>query len=109
MAKLPSVKNAIFEINPNAQYSVSDDNIDKIVWLNDTAPISKNDIEAKQAELKAAYDNAQYQRNRRNDFRHNLSVAEQLDKIYHDIENNTLDTSGEFFTSRKAIKDKYPK
>ena len=71
--------------------------------------ISKSDIEAKQAELQIAYDNAEYQRKRKDAFRHNLSMVEQLDKLYHDIENGTLDTSGEFFTSRKAIKDANPK
>ena len=109
MAKLPTIANAIFEINPNAQFSVSEENIDNINWLNGTNPISKSDIEAKQAELQIAYDNAEYQRKRKDDFRHSLSVAEQLDKLYHDIENDTLDTSGEFFIARKTIKDKYPK
>ena len=60
-------------------------------------------------ELQTAYDNAEYQRKRRDDFRNNLSMAEQLDKLYHDMENGTLDTSGEFFTSRKAIKEANPK
>ena len=109
MAKLPNIANAILEINPNASFSVTDENINSIVWINDTAPISKNNIEKKLTELQTLYDNAEYQRKRKNNFRLNLSITEQLDKLYHDIENETLDTSGEFFTARKSIKDKFPK
>lgn len=37
------------------------------------------------------------------------SLEEQLDKLFHDIENGTLDQSGEFFNALKAVKDAYPK
>ena len=55
---------AILAINPQAQFSCGGGNIDNIKWLNETAPISKADIAAKQAELQVAYDNNQYQRDR---------------------------------------------
>lgn len=39
-------------------------------------------------------------------------LREQLDKLYHDIDSgkfgNTAKTGG-FYTSRKAVKDKFPK
>jgi len=38
---------AVQLINPNAQFGLSGDNIDDIVWEDGTAPISKLDIEAK--------------------------------------------------------------
>ena len=37
---------AILKINPNAQVSVSDNDINQITWHNGTTPISKADIEA---------------------------------------------------------------
>jgi len=37
------------------------------------------------------------------------NVKEQLDMLFHDIENGTLDTSGEFYTSLRAVKDAHPK
>ena len=37
---------AILKINPNAQVSVSGDDINTIQWHNGTTPISKADIEA---------------------------------------------------------------
>ena len=37
---------AIQKINPNAEVSVSDNDINQITWENGTTPISKADIEA---------------------------------------------------------------
>jgi hypothetical protein len=37
------------------------------------------------------------------------NVKEQLDMLFHDIHNGTLDTSGEFYTAIKAVKDAHPK
>ena len=52
------VINAILKINPNAQVSVSDDDINSIIWENGTTPIPKADIEAKMAELPTAEEEA---------------------------------------------------
>ena len=49
---------AILKINPNAEVSVSGDDINTIVWENGTTPISKADIEAKMAELPTAEEEA---------------------------------------------------
>ena len=46
-----TVIKAILSINPNAEVSVSGDDINTIVWENGTTPIPKADIEAKMAEL----------------------------------------------------------
>ena len=46
-----TVIKAILKINPNAEVSVSGNDINTIVWENGTTPISKADIEAKMAEL----------------------------------------------------------
>jgi hypothetical protein len=37
------------------------------------------------------------------------TMQEQLDKIYHDIQNGTLTQSGDFFTAIKTVKDDNPK
>ena len=42
---------AIKAINPNAQFTYENDDIDNITWLNGTTPIAKSDIVAKKAEL----------------------------------------------------------
>ena len=41
-----SIYKAIIKINPNAQFTYNDENINSIVWLNGTTPIAKADIEA---------------------------------------------------------------
>ena len=93
------VVKAILKINPNAQVSVSADDIDTIVLENGTTPISKSDIETKMAELQTEYDNNKYQRDRAAEY---PSIKDQLDDIYH----NGVDG---WKTTIKAVKDKYPK
>lgn len=51
-------------------------------------------------------DNDSYKSNRRDEY---PTLAEQLDKLYHDISNGTLDNTGDFYTALKTVKDKYPK
>lgn len=36
-------------------------------------------------------------------------ISEQLDALWHDIDNGTLDKSGEFYTMLKTVKDSHPK
>ena len=94
-----TVIKAILKINPTAQVSVSDDDINTIVWENGETPISKADIEAKMVELQADYDAKQYQRDRELEY---PSIVDQLDDIY----NNGIDA---WKATIKATKDKYPK
>lgn len=37
------------------------------------------------------------------------NISEQLDKLFHDIDNGTLDKTGSFYTAIKLVKDTYPK
>ena len=90
---------AILAINPKAQVSVNGEDLDQITWHGGTAVISKADIQAKQAELKTAYDAKEYQRKRAEEY---PSVADQLDDLYH----NGIDG---WKTTIKVTKDKYPK
>ena len=70
---------AILAINPKAQVSVNAEDYDQITW-HGTTPISVDDIKAKQAELKKAYDDAKYQRDRKAEY---PSIEDQLDDLYH--------------------------
>jgi hypothetical protein len=86
----------ILALNPTAEVSCSDDDVNQIIWENGTTPISKNTILAKQSELQALED---VYDNRRNEYG---SVVSQLDEIYH----SGLDS----WKARLAnIKAKYPK
>ena len=92
---------AILKINSNAKVVVKGDDINtcEIEWLEETTPISKADIQAKIEELQTEYDNNKYQRDRLTEY---PSIADQLDKIYHD----GID---EWKKVIKVTKDKYPK
>ena len=100
------ISTAILAINPSAQVMVRDEDFDRITWLNGTTPISKSDIQTKQAELKASYDAKDYQRKREPEY---PAIGEQLDLLWHAIDDGTLDKTSDFYTSLKATKDKYPK
>ena len=89
---------AILAINPKAQVSVNAEDYDQITW-HGTTPISVDDIKAKQAELKKAYDDAKYQRDRKAEY---PSIEDQLADLYH----NGIDG---WKATIKVTKDKYPK
>lgn len=92
---------AILAINPSAQVSVNAEDYDQITWHNGTAEISKTDIQAKQAELKTAYDSQAYARSRKAEY----DKLNQLELMYDDKVNST-DKWGEAIV---AIKNKHPK
>ena len=96
---MTTIIKAIQKINPNAEVSISNNDINTITWENGTTPIPKADIEAKQAELETAYNNNEYQRKRAKEY---PELKDQLDKIYH----SGID---EWKKVIKATKDKYPK
>jgi hypothetical protein len=90
---------AILAINSSAQVSVNAEDLDQITWHNGTPVISKSDIQAKMAELKADYDAKEYQRKREKEY---PSIPDQLDDLYH----NGIDG---WKATIKVTKDKYPK
>jgi proline dehydrogenase len=80
------IADAIKKINPNAQYTYQEEDIDSVKWLNGTTPIPKADIEAKMVEVQAEYDANQYQRDRATAY---PSIQDQLDMQYWDKVNGT--------------------
>ena len=92
---------AVLAINPDAKILVRGEGTEneKITWNNGSPVISKSNIQAKQAELKTAYDAKEYQRKREKEY---PSIADQLDDLYH----NGIDG---WKATIKVTKDKYPK
>jgi len=92
--------NAILAINPDAKVSVNAEDYDQIIWHGDTAVISKEDIQAKQAELKADYEAKEYQRKRKLEY-------PPLEECIHAL----LDEQHliELQAKRKLVKETYPK
>ena len=102
------IEKAILKINPNAEVTIKNSDINTIEWNNGTTPIPKADIEAKMVELQAEYDANQYQRDRATDY---PLIGDQLDMIWHSIDQNPKLKSEyfEFYEAIKAVKVKHPK
>ena len=97
-----NVADAILALEPTAQFSVTSEDLDQIVWLSDdvTQP-SKADIQAKLDELQAVEDAKQYQRDR-------LTEYPSLQDCIHALLDGG-DTLTDLQAARQAVKDKYPK
>ena len=99
--------NSIIEIckdnswdNPQVSVGAEGTDREEITWQDGNPnSITVDQIKAKQAELKTAYDNAKYQRDRKAEY---PSIEDQLDDLYH----NGIDG---WKATIKATKDKYPK
>ena len=72
------IDKAIFKINPNAEFTYQDNDIDSIQWLNGTTPIPKADIEAKMAELPTAEEEATARENLKASAKAKLIAGEPL-------------------------------
>ena len=96
-----TVIKAILKINPNAEVSISENDINTIEWHNGTTPISKSDIEAKMVEVQAEYDAEEWKRNRQSEY-------PSIDDCIHALLDGG-DTLTELQAKRTATKTKYPK
>ena len=103
---MTSITKAIKSINPNAEVSVNANDINQITWHNGTTPIPVADIQAKMVEVQADYDAKQYQRDRVYP-----SIGDQLDMLWHSIDQNPALKSQyfNFYEAIKAVKVKFPK
>lgn len=101
------VARALVALRPDAQWSINDDHqYEDIEWLDteQTKP-TKVQIEAKIQEIQAAWEALEYQRQRAVTY---PKFDTQLDMLYHDIKNGTLD-SGSWVTAIEAVKQQFPK
>ena len=85
---------AIQKINPNAEVSVDDNDINQITWHNGTTPISKSDIEAQfpAVELDNAMADLRLKRNQ---------LLQDTD--FHGMSDNTM--SADMTTYRQELRD----
>ena len=75
----PTIQDAIRAIDPTLAFHISPDGVPSLTNLSGTLP-SKEEIDAKLAELTAEYDNNKYQRDRKPLYG---TWEEQLDMMYH--------------------------
>ena len=99
---------AILKINPNAQATVSNNDIDTIQWHDGTTPIPKVDIEAKMNEMANEPEQSQYAEQRRNAY---PPIGDQLDMLWHTIDKDEKLQGKyfDFYQTLKTVKIKFPK
>ena len=94
-----SLMKAIKAINPSAECTVPE-NVDNIIWHNDTPPIAKADILAKQTELQTEYDALAYARKRKAEY---PTIEELVVALYDTDDKSAIEAK------RAEVKAKYPK
>jgi len=92
---------AIKEINPDACFDLSNNDLSTLKWLHGTTPIAKADIEAKMNELQTQYNSKEWKRNRQ------VEYPSHEDCIHALLDGG--DTLTELQEKRQAVKTKYPK
>ena len=104
MANEITTVDALHSLKPGAEWVLRGDTLE---WLDSkqTEPTSA-ELEAEVTRLQAVYDGNAYQRTRATAYE---AIAEQLDKLYHDMTAGKLDATGEWHKSIKAVKDANPK
>lgn len=97
---------AIAALRPNASFTIIGNNYDTLVWQEEGSnPPTLQEIEVKFAEMLTAKNASEYARDRATAY---PKIADQLDMLYHDIKNGTLN-SGAWIQTIEAVKTEYPK
>ena len=104
MANEMTTVDALQSLKPGAEWVLRGDELE---WLDSkqTEP-TQSQIDAEVTRLQGVYDGNAYQRTRATAYE---AIAEQLDKLYHDMTAGKLDATGEWHKSIKAVKDANPK
>ena len=96
------IMEAIKAINPIAECTVINEDIDQIIWNDNTTPISKEDILSKQTELQAEYDAQDYARKRKAAY---PDIYDYMDGIVKDDQTQI----NKYIADSQAIKVRYKK
>jgi hypothetical protein len=96
-----NVTYAILSLNPNAQFTCTDEDYNKINWSNENElpPPTEEEVQAEIERLQLEYQNNQYQRDRASEY---PSIQDQLDALYHQGYDG-------WKASIDEVKNKYPK
>ena len=82
---MTKIIDAILKINPSAEVTVGENDINQITWHEGTTPISKADIEAKMAELPTVEEEATARENLKASAKAKLIAGEPLTEEEADI------------------------
>jgi len=98
------IAEALMSLRPNAEWSMIDSDIN---WLDteQTQP-SEAEIQAEITRLQDIYNANQYARDRATQY---APLADQLDMLWHAIDQGIDLKQSDFYTGNKAVKDAHPK
>lgn len=104
-----SMVKAVLELVPTAKIAINGNDLSTLVWdeTNTGTRPSDSAIQAKYDELVTLWTTTNEPRTDRALSYPN--IEEQLDKLFHDIDDGKLDKTGTFYTALKAVKDANPK
>jgi len=94
---------AIQSLLPGAEFILAGNDL---TWLDDRLQPTDSEIHAEITRLQAEYDSNQYQRDRAKDY---APIADQLDMLWHAIDQGIDLKQSDFYTGNKAVKDAHPK
>lgn len=96
--------NALHSLRPGAEWVLRGDNLE---WMDtkQTKP-TEAEIAEEITKLQSEYDAKEYARKRKVEY---PALSEQLDMLWHAIDNGTLNKTSDFYTTLKAVKEKYSK
>ena len=97
-----SIMEAIKAINPIAECTVINEDINQIIWNDNTTPISKEDILSKKTELQAEYDSQDYARKRKVAY---PDIYDYMDGIVKDDQTQI----NKYIADCQAVKVRYKK
>jgi len=98
-----NLETALVKLRPGSSWSLKTSAYEDVLWLDETTEKPTwEEIQAKIAELQAAYDANKYQRDRQPEY---PSIQEQLDMQYWDRVNGT----NNWQEAIQAVKTKHPK
>ena len=87
------------------QWDYHKDSYESVIWKGNPA-CTKAEWDDAVKSVENDYKNTQYQRDRQPEY---PEIGDQLDMLFHAIDAGALDKKSDFYTTLKAVKDKYPK
>ena len=96
---------ALVSLVPSAEYSYDATSKQMLAWNSSGIPQpTQSAIDAEVVRLKALWDTKKYRVSRKY-----ANIEDQLDQLWHDIDDGKLDKTGSWYLAVKAVKDANPK
>lgn len=101
------ISKAINSLCPSAEFSIENEDYSTIIWLiePDTIP-TLEELEFELDKIESEENDKLYQSLRRSEY---PPISDQIDMIWHAMDNGGFPIINDFYETIKEIKNKYPK